>query len=63
MTSDAVIWADLSQRIAAAAEIIGREPDGADVSDRITDTAEALGVDRERVRQVYVERTVCGIGG
>ena len=60
--TDADIWADLSRRIAALSEILGRAPDDADVSDRITETAEALNVDRDHVLRVYRERVVM-IGG
>lgn len=63
MHSDADIWADLSHRIAALAEIIGREPDAADIGSRITDTAEVLGVDRDRVLRIYHERTAMTMGG
>lgn len=63
MTSDAEIWADLSRRLTALAEILGREPDAADIGARITDTAEALGVDRDRVLQVYRERITMAMGG
>lgn len=63
MTSDAAIWADLSQRIAALAEVIGRDPDAADVSERITETAEALAVKRARVLRIYHERTAMTMGG
>ena len=61
--TDADIWADLSHRIAAHAEIIGREPDAADIGARITDTAEALNVDRKTVLRVYQERIAAAIGG
>ena len=61
--SDAAIWADLSQRIDALAEVIGREPDAADVSERITETADALDVKRARVLRIYHERTAMTMGG
>ena len=61
--TDADIWADLSHRIAAHAEIIWREPDGADIGARITDTAEALNVERDTVLRVYRERIAAAIGG
>lgn len=61
--TDADIWADLSHRITAHAEIIGREPDAADIGARITDTAEALNVDRDTVLRVYRERIAAAIGG
>lgn len=63
MTSDAAIWADLSHRIAALASLLGREPDAADVSERITETAEALAVKRARVLRIYHERTAMAMGG
>ena len=61
--SDAAIWADLSARLASLAEILWREPDVADVSERITETAEALAVKRARVLRIYHERTAMTMGG
>ena len=63
MITDAQIWHDLYARLSAIRTLTEREVDGTDEATCIADTAEALGVDEDRVRQVYTERTICGIGG
>lgn len=63
MITDAQIWLDLYARLSAIRTLTEREVDGTDAATCIADTAEALGVDEDRVRQVYAERTICGIGG
>ena len=63
MITDAQIWLDLYARLSAIRTLTEREVDSTDTATCIADTAEALGVDEDRVRQVYTERTICGIGG
>lgn len=53
--SDQIIRDDLRARLLATTEIIGHEPDSEDIRQCIGMTAEALEVELDRVRDVYLQ--------
>lgn len=55
------ILAELRTRLLAVEAITGREADADDEAEQIRDTAEHLGIDRERVAQAWA-RALLGAG-
>lgn len=59
VVSDGEVWADLAARIAGSTRAHdGVEPDVFEVDVLTAQTAQHLGVDRDRVRDVYLARLV-----
>lgn len=56
--SDAEVWTDLAARILASTQVNGAEPTEIEVEVLTAMTAEALGIERERVRDVYFSRII-----